>query len=119
MSPLTARRPESLPDLDLGGDGAPIALLHANGFPPGSYRALGAALAPWGRVRALAQRPLWPAEPLETFHDWRVLADGALAWLDQISPDTPVRGVGHSLGGVALFYAALAAPERFSSLVLV
>jgi len=101
------------------GSGTVIALLHANGFPPGAYGALGAALAPWGEVHAMAARPFWPGEPWEGFDDWRLLAEDALAWLDQVSSGAPVRAIGHSLGGVTWFYAALAAPERFESLVLV
>lgn len=99
--------------LETESGGAVIALLHANGFPPGAYRALGAALAPWGAVHAMAARPFWPGEPWEGFGDWRLLAEDALAWLDQVSPGAPVRAIGHSLGGVTWFYAALAAPERF------
>lgn len=119
MKTRELRRPAILPDLSLGGGGAPIALLHANGFPPGAYGALGRALAPWGELRGLRQRPLWPGEPSDGFVDWWPLAADALAWLDQISPAAPVRAIGHSLGAVAFFYAALTAPERFQSLVLI
>lgn len=105
--------------LETESGGAVIALLHANGFPPGAYRALGAALAPYGAVHAMTTRPFWPNEPSEGLDDWRLLAEDALAWLDQVSPGAPVRAIGHSLGGVTWFYAALAAPERFESLVLV
>lgn len=119
MKTRELRRPAILPDLSLGGRGEPIALLHANGFPPGAYGALGRALAPWGELRGLRQRPLWPGEPSDGFVDWWPLAADALAWLDQISPAKPVRAIGHSLGAVAFFYAALTAPERFRSLVLI
>jgi len=119
MSAPAQGRPQPLPDRVLAGHGPAIALLHANGFPPDSYRALAASLAPWGEVRGLLQRPLWPGEPTASFEDWRLLGADALAWMDQISPDAPLRAIGHSLGAVALLYAALEAPQRFESLVLV
>ncbi len=115
----TALLPHPTPEVLLAGSGAPILLLHANSFPPAAYGALANCLGRVGQVRGLEQRPFWPDLSWADFHDWRVLGDDVLAWLDRLAPEEPVRAVGHSLGGVALAHAAVLAPERFHSLVLI
>lgn len=111
--------PTPTPELVFSGSGEAILLLHANGFPPGAYLDLARCLAGAGRLRGLEQRPFWPGEPWDSFDDWRLLGQDLLDWMDRLALARPVRAIGHSLGGVALAYAAAAAPERFHSLVLI
>lgn len=51
-------------------------------------------------------------------YTWAVLAGDLLAVLDQLSPDEPVAAIGCSMGTGTLLHAAVAAPDRFSALVL-
>lgn len=50
---------------------------------------------------------------------WPALAGDLVALLDHVSPDTPVHGVGTSMGAATLLHAAVRAPGRFASLTLV
>lgn len=88
---------------------------HANGFPAPVYRKL---------LDKLSER--YQVGYLETIgHDrrypvtdgWPHLADETIAYIEA-SYDAPVIGVGHSLGGLVLFFAAIKRPDLFSSLVI-
>ncbi len=106
------------PILDLGGDGPPLHLAIANGFPPETYRPLLEPLAGRYRIVSLLPRPLWPAPPPPgEMRSWRTLVDDLLAGLREHNL-TDVVAVGHSMGGVFSLLAALAEPERFRALVL-
>lgn len=87
---------------------------HANGFPMGSYRALFQPLTETFDIQGVAQighDPRWPVA-----NNWDALVEEQLALLSTSSE--PVWGVGHSLGGVLLYRAALKAPGYFKGLVL-
>jgi len=102
---------------DMGGLGTPIVFAHANGYPPGSYRALFAHLSPLARVLALEHRPLWgepePPQPLR----WSLFADDLLGAL-QHHFDQPVWVMGHSMGATVAVLAADREPQRFAGLLL-
>lgn len=88
---------------------------HANGFPAGSYRQFLAPLERKFRIvapDALGHNPDYPIAP-----NWHGLADELL---DEIAADgsEKVVGVGHSLGGVLMFLAALRQPRRFHAFVM-
>lgn len=88
---------------------------HANGFPAGSYRRFLEPLRARFDVRApekLGHHPDYPPHP-----NWSALADELL---DALSAETaePVIGVGHSLGGVLTFLAAVRQPRRFRCFVM-
>jgi len=99
-----------------GGEGPPLLFVHANGYPPGAYRALLARLAPACSITALRQRPLWgqrtPPEPLR----WDLFAEDLQAVLARF--DTPVWLLGHSLGAVVSLLAAGRAPAQVRGLLL-
>jgi len=115
---MTRARRSDVPYDAFGGAGPPLHFAHANGFPPATYRQFLAPLAQHHRVIAIRQRPLWPEARREDFHDWRVLGDDLVRLLDGLGARDVV-GVGHSLGGVATLYAAVARPELFRALVLI
>lgn len=113
---------DAIPYLDFGGAGQILHLAHANGFPPGSYRALAEQLRDLGQVIGIAQRPLWPGADWRQLEDWKVLGEDLVAFLDPIDAAAGrpgLIGIGHSLGGVATIYAALARPDLFRALVLI
>lgn len=68
--------------MDLGGDGPPLRLAHANGYPPGAYRPLAAALTPHYHVFGMISRPLWPGSAPNGLENWQPLADDLLAFLE-------------------------------------
>jgi pimeloyl-ACP methyl ester carboxylesterase len=107
--------------VDLGGSGVAAILAHANSFPPGTYRKFAEALAPSLHVLGVEQRPLWPNEDWRAFSGWNILGEDLVALLDEMhdADPSPIVGIGHSLGGVAMIYAAQMRPERFKALVLI
>jgi pimeloyl-ACP methyl ester carboxylesterase len=112
---MTETRP---PLHDFGGHGPALHLAHANGFPPGTYRRLAAALAQDHQLVALPARPLWPGSRPTDVADWRPMA-GDLVEALQASGLAPLIGVGHSLGGVLTLWAAIDRPELFHCVILV
>lgn len=107
---------------DLGGHGPVLHLAHANGFPPGTYRRLAAALADDYHLVALPARPLWPGSRPQDAPTWRPLAGDLRQGLEALGLRGIV-GVGHSLGGVLTLWAAVASlarrPDLFRAVVLV
>lgn len=92
-----------------------LVFAHANGFPAGSYRRF---LEPLGRdyriaaPEKLAHHADYPPAP-----NWSALADELLDFIAGETAD-PVVGVGHSMGGVFTFLAALRQPRRFRAFVM-
>lgn len=100
-----------------GGAGVPLVFAHANGYPPGSYRALLEPLTAEFSVFGYRHRPLWSSEPAPPRADWHLFArdmNHALAH----TFEKPVWLMGHSLGGVVSLLAAIREPERYRGLVL-
>lgn len=91
-----------------------LLFAHANGFPGVCYRSF---LAPLGErftlhpLDRLGHHPDFPVG-----HNWLALRDELLHALEAF--ETPVIGVGHSMGGVLMAMAAEAAPERFRCVVM-
>jgi pimeloyl-ACP methyl ester carboxylesterase len=57
-------------------------------------------------------------DPVPEQYQWPQLAEDLLALLDELAPDTPVAGIGVSMGTATLLQAAVQAPGRFDRLVL-
>lgn len=57
-------------------------------------------------------------EPVVDDWLWSALAHDLLRLLDEVLPGQPVHGIGPSMGSATLLYAALADPQRFTSLTL-
>jgi pimeloyl-ACP methyl ester carboxylesterase len=101
-----------------GGAGEPLLFAPANGYPPGSYRAILTALAGRFRVLAVRHRPLWPGSRPEEIASWHDLAADQMAMAEGQGLRQAI-GVGHSLGAVTSLVAALRRPELFRALVLI
>jgi len=110
------------PLIDFGGSGPVLHFAHANGYPPGCYRALLDSFTPHFRVLASCMRPLWqpPADPQE-LRDWTGFADDMIAALeaDERTRTGGVVAVGHSLGAFVTLIAAARRPDLFRALVLI
>ncbi|WP_447591594.1 alpha/beta fold hydrolase [Aquipseudomonas campi] len=91
-----------------------IFFAHANGFPSATYGKLFAALAPDYRVTHLEQHGHDPRFPVDD--NWNNLVDELILHVAQ--QEQPVLGVGHSLGGVLHYHAALRRPELYRGVVL-
>ena len=91
-----------------------LLFVHANGFPAGCYHRFLQGLQPEYRVLAPERLGHHPHYPLG---NWVGLTDELLDWLAAQTPE-PVHAVGHSLGGVLAFLAALRQPRRFADLVM-
>ncbi|WP_028238849.1 alpha/beta fold hydrolase [Stutzerimonas azotifigens] len=87
---------------------------HANGFPSGTYRKLFEALAPDFRIECLDRHGHDPRFPVED--NWQRLVDELIHHL--AGRAEPVIGVGHSLGGVLHYHAALRRPELYRGVVM-
>lgn len=107
----------NIPHFDLGGDGAPLHFLHANGYPPECYQPLFAHLQNRYRVFGMKLRPLWEGQNKDDFQDWHPYSDDLLRFLSDRGAD-PVIGVGHSIGGIVTLRAALRDPDKFRALIL-
>jgi len=92
----------------------PVFFAHANGFPSATYGKLFAALAPDYRVQHLEQHGHDPRFPVND--NWENLVDELLHHLAALGE--PVWGVGHSLGGVLHYHAALRRPELYLGVVM-
>lgn len=89
---------------------------HANGFPGQSYRILLEPMQSQWQIKILDRLGHQPNFPVNA--NWQNLVDELLQHLEQTCGNNPVVGVGHSLGGVITYMAALKAPERFSQIIL-
>lgn len=107
----------NIPHFDLGGDGAPLHFLHANGYPPECYQPLFAHLQNRYRVFGMKLRPLWEDQNKDDFQDWHPYSDDLLRFLSDRASD-PVIGVGHSIGGIVTLRSALRNPDKFRALIL-
>ncbi|MEP7357346.1 MAG: alpha/beta hydrolase [Anaerolineales bacterium] len=103
---------------DFGGEGPPLHFANANGYPPGAYAPLIAALRPHYHVTAHRGRPLQPGSNPQALRSWEPLVDELVAHLEAAGARGWL-GVGHSLGAILTAAAALRRPEFFSALVLI
>lgn len=97
----------------------PIFFAHANGFPSLCYKQLLNALEEqFGPKRidyidSLGHNPLYPVT-----ENWDYLVDEIIDTLKKRHVPGPIIGIGHSLGGVLLFFAAACHPELFRHVIL-
>lgn len=102
---------------DLGGQGAPLHFLHANGYPPECYQPLFEHLQKQYHVFGMTLRPLWEGATTDGLNDWHPYSEDLLRFLSDHQTG-PVLGVGHSIGGIVTLRAALRDPGKFRALVL-
>lgn len=97
---------------------ATVVLAHANGYPPGSYRALLSELGePFGDpVRTLEHRPLWDSSPAPTFLGWEHYACDLIDFIERAC-DQPVWLLGHSMGAACGVIGAARRPDLFAGII--
>lgn len=95
-----------------------ICIGHGNGFPPLAYQPLAHALGKAYHTVCLPARPWWDADGYKRFRNWHTLGDDLIGGLQEHGLG-PVIGVGHSMSGVAMVYAAVQAPHLFKAIILV
>ena len=93
-----------------------IHFAHANSFPAPVYRKLHQSLRDHGCtvgfIDCIGHDPRYPVTDC-----WPHLVDETVDYM-RAQYRTPVVGVGHSLGGFLLFFAAIRHPELFSKLII-
>ena len=94
-----------------------MVFAHANGFPIGSYQPVLDRLTEAFHVTGWEARPLIQGTDPQEISGWDHLAGDLRAEIETRF-DTPVIGVGHSLGGVLNLLAAVSRPDLFRALVL-
>jgi pimeloyl-ACP methyl ester carboxylesterase len=91
-----------------------VFFAHANGFPSATYGKLFSALGADYPVEFLEQHGHDPRFPVGD--NWELLVSELIFHLQQRAE--PVLGVGHSLGGVLHYHAALRHPELYRGVVM-
>lgn len=91
-----------------------VFFAHANGFPSATYGKLFSLLGDEYPVSCLEQHGHDPRFPVND--NWEQLVSELIFHLQQ--RDEPVWGVGHSLGGVLHYHAALRHPEFYRGVVM-
>ena len=94
-----------------------ILFLHANGYPPESYRPLLDRLQGREPLQALSLRPLHEGSAPQSLRSWAELADEVILEMDKRSLQGCL-GLGHSLGAVVLLLVARKRPDLFRRIVL-
>lgn len=112
----------SVASYDLGGDGPLLVFCHATGFCGGMYEPIARHLIDRFHCFSLDFRGHGQTErPEGVSMAWTGMGQDLLAVLDHArvahgdAPDTPVRAVGHSMGGASIVLAELARPGSIAS----
>ena len=104
--------------IDLGGTGSSLQFLHANAYTPECYNTLLEPLKDQYQVHLFRQRPLWSNESPDQLKHWSLFADDLISMMNEHG-DKQVIGIGHSLGGIATWMAALKRPDLFARVILI
>lgn len=106
--------------LDWGGHGFPTHFMHGNGFCAGTYAPFLINLvddlhiiASDARGHGASTHPTG-----ERIRHWRIFADDVQQIINRIF-NTPVIGMGHSLGAVSTYISAALYPHLFKTLILI
>lgn len=92
-----------------------IHFSHANGFPAETYRKFFHYLKQHYQVRFINMHGHDPDYPVTD--NWHILVQELMDYITRTYQE-PVVGVGHSLGGVLTFMAAVQRPELFTAIIL-
>jgi len=92
-----------------------IHFAHANGFPGGSYNELLSHFINDFRVIAIDRLGHNKKYPVN--NNWSNLADELIAHVENRA-DSPVIGIGHSLGSIVTFIAAYKRPDLFKCVIM-
>lgn len=101
------------------GSGPAAHFYHANGFPLGVYEPLLKRLSGIYDISGLVYRAMWPEAGLPAHEiGWQAYADDLIGFIDH-QYQTPVIGIGHSMGATCTVLAATKRPDLFSHLILI
>ena len=101
------------------GNGAPAHFYHAAGFPVDVYSPMLSILSSVFKLSTLGLRATWPGIGLPpTRRDWQLYADDLIAFIEQ-QHQSPIVGIGHSIGATCTILAAEKQPDLFKALVLI
>jgi pimeloyl-ACP methyl ester carboxylesterase len=102
------------------GDGKTAHFYHAAGFPLGVYSPLLSKLGQKFKLSALGIRATWPGIglPPKRRDYWQSYADDLIAFIEQ-ECQSPIIGIGHSMGATCTIMAAEKRPDLFKTLVLI
>ncbi len=114
---MTRFDPANPPQIDFGGSGEFVHFLHANGFPPLTYREYLTKIAQQYHVVATETRPLQLDTDHEAFNDWWQISADFITYI-QTHHQHPIIGIGHSIGAVVTMHAAIQRPDLFKKIVL-
>ena len=93
-----------------------IIFIHANGFPPSSYRPLFEQFKKDYYVENYLLRPLWEEKTdCLLLKDWNLLYND---FKESITKEKKYIGIGHSIGGNIILKTAISNPEYFSKIIL-
>lgn len=91
----------------------PIHFSHANGFPAACYQPFFSHLSP----HPISYVPILGMGNYPVKRSWRPLVDEIIADIEAKHQE-PVIGIGHSLGAVATFWAAIKRPDLFHQIIM-
>ncbi len=111
-------KPDSKEAFDFDGAGPVFHFAHANGYPPGVYKALINPITSDFKVLGIIQRPFWDKKGHNKLKHWSQLADDLIHFLEKRNLSNIIGG-GHSLGAIITIIAAHKRPDLFSKLVLI
>jgi len=99
------------------GDRGNILMLHANAYTPLCYKQMMSSISGY-QFYLPYQRPLWPDSNPKKLKTWHHLVDDLIEHMDHKNHRDMI-GMGHSLGGIVCWLAAIKRPELFSRLILI
>lgn len=119
MSKSNNKLPQNAMWKKFEGKGQHAHFYHANGFSLGVYTPLLKLLSNKFNLSALAWRATWPGMGMPPKRrDWQIYADDLITFI-AAQRNTPVIGIGHSMGATCMVLAAQKRPDLFESLVLI
>ncbi len=108
----------SIPHFHFGGTGKQVLFAHANGYPPEAYRQFFSHFKKGYEVFGQKARPLWqPAPPPSSLKSWKVFGEDTIRFMEEMGMKKAI-GIGHSMGGVNVIWAAYKRPDLFERLIL-
>jgi len=119
MNKLVNKLPSNANWKNFSDDGEAAHFYHANGFPLGVYSLLLSKLRQKFNLSALEWRATWPNIGMPPkCRGWQIYADDLIAFIEQ-QYQTPIIGIGHSMGATCTILAAEKRPDLFKKLVLI
>jgi len=95
-----------------------LVFVHANGFPPKSYKTLLEKLSENFNVNNFLLRPLWDNKQNHMLlKDWSLFYNDFNLYMENNNHNNNI-GIGHSIGGNILLRATIDNPKYFSKIIL-